>query len=130
MERRDFITAAFASAIPAAVAAATAASEASIEDEGYGLIGWIDAAPGRRDDLAAFLGQGTTAMPGCRLYLIAADAASPDRLWITETWDSREAHEASLNLPAVREAIRRGRPLIAAMERVAEMKPIPRRSPA
>ena len=107
-------------ALPATAAAASATSPAG----GYGLIGWMDAAPGRRDELAAILAEGTGAMPGCRLYHIAADAALPDRLWIAESWDSREAHAASLKLPAVGEAIRRGRPLIAGMARVAETLPV------
>lgn len=33
--------------------------------------------------------------------------------WFTEVWDSRESHRASLALPSVRQAVERGRPLIA-----------------
>ena len=126
MERREFIRAAGLAAFTAALPVTPAGAEApaAAQGGGYGLIGWMDAAPGRRDELAAILAEGTGAMPGCRLYHIAADAALPDRLWIAESWDSREAHAASLKLPAVRDAIRRGRPLIAGMARVAETMPI------
>ena len=126
MERREFIRAAGLAAFTAALPETPAGAEApaAAQGEGYGLIGWMDSSPGQRDALAAILAEGMGAMPGCRLYHIAADAAAPDRLWITESWDNRQAHAASLNLPAVREAIRRGRPLIAGMERVAETKPI------
>jgi quinol monooxygenase YgiN len=33
--------------------------------------------------------------------------------WVTEVWDSQASHQASLNLPAVQQAIARGRPMIA-----------------
>ena len=37
----------------------------------------------------------------------------PDALWSTEVWEDAESHRASLALPAVQEAIVKGRPLIA-----------------
>lgn len=91
------------------------------EDEGmYGLIGRMIAAPGRRDELAAILLEGTGGMPGCLSYIIAADPAHADALWITEAWDSRESHADSLRLPAVQAAIARGRPLIAGFDNRSE----------
>ncbi len=44
------------------------------------------------------------AMPGCLSYVVARDPKDPDAIWITEVWDSKESHAASLQLPAVREA--------------------------
>ncbi len=79
----------------------------------YGLIGKMMAAPGQRDELAEILLEGTEDMPGCLSYVIALDPADVDALWITEVWDSQGSHEASLALPAVRQAIEKGRPLIA-----------------
>jgi len=79
----------------------------------YGLIGKIIAAPGQRDALIAILLDGAGGMPGCMSYIVAQDAADPDAIWITEVWDSQESHAASLSLPAVQQAIARGRPLIA-----------------
>lgn len=78
----------------------------------YGLIGKMIAKPGQRDGLIAILLEGTAAMPGCRSYVVAADPAEPDVIWITEVWESEADHEASLQLPAVQEAISRARPLI------------------
>jgi quinol monooxygenase YgiN len=63
-------------------------------------------------------------MPGCLSYVIANDPAHADLIWITEVWESKEAHGASLQLPSVRDAITKGRPLIAGMERVAETSPV------
>jgi len=90
----------------------------------YGLIGKMTAAAGRRDELAAILLAGTSAMPGCLSYVIANDPADADALWITEVWDSRENHQASLTLPAVKEAIARGRPLIAGFSNRVETTPL------
>ncbi|TFI56986.1 antibiotic biosynthesis monooxygenase [Sphingomonas parva] len=90
----------------------------------YGLIGRMTARSGQREALIKVLLDGVGGMPGCLSYVVAKDPANPDLIWITEAWESREAHRASLALPAVREAIARGRPLIAAMESVAETVPV------
>lgn len=81
--------------------------------EMYGLIGQIRAVPGKRDALAEILLEGTREMPGCLSYVIALDPADADGIWITEVWRSQADHQASLALAAVREAIARGKPLIA-----------------
>jgi quinol monooxygenase YgiN/ketosteroid isomerase-like protein len=90
----------------------------------YGLIGKFTAVPGGRDALSAILLEGTTGMPGCLSYVVANDPGDPDALWITEVWDSAESHKASLELPAVRAAIRKGRPLIAGMGDRVETAPV------
>jgi quinol monooxygenase YgiN len=91
----------------------------------FGMIGKIKAKPGTRAELVAILSGGTGAMPGCLAYLIAEDAADPDAIWITELWASKESHAASLQLPAVRDAIAKGRPLIAGFDLSAETRPVP-----
>lgn len=90
----------------------------------YGLIGKMTAVPGQRDALATAMLEGTTAMPGCLSYIIAHDPADPDALWITEVWDNKENHAASLALPAVKAAIAKGRPLIAGFSNRTETTPI------
>jgi quinol monooxygenase YgiN len=79
----------------------------------YGLIGRMTAVPGRRDALVAILLEGVGGMPGCLSYVVATDPTDADAIWITEVWESQASHQASLALPAVRNAIARGRPLIA-----------------
>lgn len=81
----------------------------------YGLIGKMTTEPGKREELIEVLVEGVAGMPGCLSYIIAKDPADADALWITEVWDNKESHEASLALPSVREAIRRGRPMIAGL---------------
>lgn len=101
----------------------------------FGLIGKMTATPGNRDSLIAILLEGTRSMPGCLSYVIAKDDRDGDVIWVTEVWDSKESHEASLRLPPVRDAIAKGRPLIASLDAVASTEPAggeapPHRGPA
>jgi quinol monooxygenase YgiN len=102
------------------------ALEAMMEeaDPQYGLIGQMIAKPGERAALVAALSEGSAAMPGNIAYLIGEDSANPDAIWIVELWDSKESHAASLALPAVQAAIKKGRPLIAGFGTRAEFKPV------
>jgi quinol monooxygenase YgiN len=99
----------------AAMLAALAPGCASVPEESkmYGLIGKATCVPGQRDAFVAILLEGVSKMPGCLSYVVARDPKDPDAVWITEVWDSKECHTASLQLPAVRAAIAKGRPLIA-----------------
>jgi quinol monooxygenase YgiN len=90
----------------------------------FGLIGKITAVEGQAAALAEILLEGTASMPGCLSYIVAADPADPDALWITEVWDDRSSHEASLGLPGVQAAITRGRPLIAGFSDRVETRPL------
>ena len=90
----------------------------------YGLIGKMTATTGQRDELASALLAGTVAMPGCLSYVIAVDPTDPDALWITEVWDSKESHAASLTLPSVKAAIAKGRPLITGFSNRVETTPV------
>ena len=78
-----------------------------------GLIGKMRAVPGQRDALVSILLEGIQGMPGCLSYVIAKDSGDGDALWITEVWESSDSHRASLSLPSVKQAIARGKPLIA-----------------
>jgi quinol monooxygenase YgiN len=89
------------------------ASRAQGSGEMYGLIGKMMTVPGQRDAFVNLLLNGTTAMPGCLSYVVAKDPTDENALWITEVWKDKASHEASLSLPGVKEAIAKGRPLIA-----------------
>lgn len=90
----------------------------------YGLIGKIVAAPGQREALMAILLEGLSNMPGCLSYIVARDSRDSDALWVTEVWDRRASHAASLNLPSVKAAIAKGRPLIAGFGERFETEPV------
>jgi quinol monooxygenase YgiN len=91
-----------------------AAAAAAQGDGMYGLIGKMTAVDGKRDELVAILLDGVSGMPGCLSYVVATDPADVNAIWITEAWDSKASHDASLALPSVKAAIAKGRPLIAA----------------
>ena len=90
----------------------------------YGMIARLKAQPGQRAALAAILTQGSGTIPGCLSYIVAEDLADADALLVTEVWDSKASHDASLALPAVKDAIQRGRPLIAGFDKIAETHPV------
>ncbi len=90
----------------------------------YGLIGKMTAVPGQRDALIAIMLAGGDAMPGCLSYVVALDPTDADAIWITEVWDSKASHAASLSLPSVRAAIARARPLIAGFGERFETEPV------
>ncbi|MEA3543034.1 MAG: putative quinol monooxygenase [Pseudomonadota bacterium] len=117
--RRDML------GLTAATLAATAVPAAAQEAKPrYGLIGQMLSLPGKRDELVAYLKEAMGGMPGCLSYIVALDGANPDALWITEVWDSRESHAASLKLPAVRAAIAKARPIIAGFPQNFETVPV------
>jgi quinol monooxygenase YgiN len=118
LDRRQIIAAGLG------LAAASRSSGARGDTAMYGLIGRMKAVPGQRETLAAILLEGVDGMPGCLSYIVARDPADADALWITEVWDSRESHRASLQLPQVQSAIARGRPLIAGFDSQTETEPL------
>jgi quinol monooxygenase YgiN len=110
MRRRDFTR---LSGVAVLAALAPGCAHLSKGSKMYGLIGKATCVAGKRDELIAILVQDLGMMPGCLSYIVARDSKDPDAIWITEVWDSKESHAASLQLPAVRAAIAKGRPLIA-----------------
>ncbi len=82
------------------------------------------AAPGQRDALMTILLEGVSGMPGCLSYVVAKDPTDANAMWITEVWDSQASHAASLYLPSVKEAIAKGRPLIAGFGERFETEPV------
>ncbi|MDJ0954352.1 MAG: putative quinol monooxygenase [Acidimicrobiia bacterium] len=89
----------------------------------YGLIGQITVVAGGRDELATILAA-IGDMPGCLSYVVAKDSDDPDSLWVTELWESKQAHADSLELPHVQTAIGRARPLIVGFETRVQTEPI------
>jgi quinol monooxygenase YgiN len=107
--RRRFLV--WMAGLPAVSLAIDLEKDNTVQDM-YGLIGRIIAVPGKRDKLASILINGVSGMPGCVSYVVARDASSENALWITEVWESKGKHRASLSLDSVQEAIKLGKPLI------------------
>jgi len=90
----------------------------------YGIIAKLTLHPGKREEAMALLAESSRNMPGCFSYVIAADAKDASALWVTEVWESRASHDASLTLRAVQAAIPKMKALVAQFEKVAETEPI------
>jgi quinol monooxygenase YgiN len=90
----------------------------------YGLIGKMTTVAGKRDDFIKILMGAVTDMPGCLSYIVARDQSDENGIWITEVWNSEASHQASLTLPAVKDAIARGRHLIAGFDHRVETEPV------
>jgi quinol monooxygenase YgiN len=121
IKRREFIVAAGTAAF-ALMPPAHASSKGA--QKMYGLIGKMVAVSGQRDALIAVLLEGVANMPGCLSYIVAKDPADANTIWITEVWESEQSHRASLSLPSVKQAITRGRPLIASFGDATITEPI------
>ena len=50
---------------------------------------------------------------GCLLYEVGVSDGHPDAVFVSELWESAEAHRASLQLPSVREAIAEAMPILS-----------------
>lgn len=90
----------------------------------YGLIAKITAAPGKRDEMIRILKGSAASMPGCFSYVVAKDSADENVIWVTEVWDSEASHDASLSLPAVKNAIPQAKAIVAGFEKVAVTTPV------
>lgn len=82
------------------------------------MLGKLTAHPGQRDELARLMlesSESLEAMEGCLQYILSESADEPDVLWISEIWESAEAHAASLKDENILAIISRCRPLITAV---------------
>ena len=90
----------------------------------FGLIGKINVVPGQREAVVAALLAGTRSMPGCLSYVVAHDPSDSNAIWVTEAWDTQESHQASLQLPAIQQAISQARPYITGFGERFETVPV------
>lgn len=90
----------------------------------WGLIAKLTVVPGRRDEMIGILKESAANLPGCFSYVVAKDSADENVIWATEVWDSVASHEASLSLPAVKNAIPRGKTLVSNFEKIAVTIPV------
>ncbi|GGI06983.1 putative quinol monooxygenase [Egicoccus halophilus] len=92
----------------------------------YGLHGRIDATEGHGEELAGHLVAGTQELGdhGCLLYVVSRREDAPDAVYVYEVWTDADAHQASLELSSVQDAIAGARPLIAGMSERVEFTPV------
>ncbi len=92
----------------------------------YAMFGKLTAHPGKREELAKMMLESSETlkgMEGCIYYILHEAEENPDDLWITELWESQEAHAASLKNDKVLAVISRCRPLIAGIDGI-KVRPI------
>ena len=112
--------------IPAPALTDTVALPTTTEDTPvYGLIVKLTSAPRRRAALIATMGgDDSHTIPGCLSFIVAEDATDDDVLWITEVWESKAAHEASLRAPQITNSLTDADTLIVRFEKIATTSPV------
>jgi quinol monooxygenase YgiN len=80
----------------------------------YGYLGSMKTKPGRRDEVVSILLSGLDGLReiGCDLYVVQVSETEPDTIWVSEVWQSKEHHKASLEVPETREAIAKAMPML------------------
>ena len=86
----------------------------------YGLLVKIGVSPKKREELANILLEASLlsrGAKGCLSYQVHLDNENDNTIWITEVWDSKEAHAEALTLDGVDELVARAQPMIKSFER-------------
>ncbi|MDP9886963.1 putative quinol monooxygenase [Pseudarthrobacter enclensis] len=81
----------------------------------FANVGMLGTKPGRRDALVAILLRPKPGLreAGCLLYEVGVNEDVPDAVFVSELWESAEAHQASLQLDSTRAAIDEAMPLLS-----------------
>ncbi|MCT4784376.1 MULTISPECIES: putative quinol monooxygenase [Exiguobacterium] len=91
----------------------------------YGLIGKLTAIQGERETLLSILLEAAEAMEqeaACEAYRVSA-SLDDDAIIVYEVWESSEAHQQSLMLPATKQLINQAKPILTGVERIATFEP-------
>jgi quinol monooxygenase YgiN len=69
---------------------------------------------GHRDDVVAILLNGVDGLrqAGCDLYVVSVSDADDVTIWVSEIWQTKEQHDASLQLPEAKAAIGKAMPML------------------
>lgn len=81
----------------------------------YLLHGKLTAKAGHSNELADILidaSKQVSTVKGCKLYVIGKDDNDAHSVYVTEIWDSKEDHDNSLKIEAVRTLIMKAMPII------------------
>lgn len=81
----------------------------------FANVGTLGTKAGKRDEVVAILTRRNPQLEsaGCLLYEVGTNDDEPDTVFVAELWTSAEAHQASLSLDTVREAIAEAMPLLS-----------------
>ena len=84
----------------------------------FGMQVVMTAIPDKGEELAGLMLQASklvSTLKGCKFYIVQLSETEQDTVLITEVWDSKEDHQASLAVPAIQELIAKARPMISNM---------------
>ncbi len=93
----------------------------------YALLGKFTAAPENRDTLVDILSKAADLMKtaeGCQAYIVYQDMEDVGGVWVTEIWESQEAHDQSLKIHGVGDLISKARPLITGVPISGKLSPV------
>jgi quinol monooxygenase YgiN len=81
----------------------------------FANVGALGSITGKRDLLVKILTRRSADLEGagCLLYEVGVNEDQPDTVFVAELWESAEAHQRSLQLASVQDAIREARPLLS-----------------
>ncbi|MGW1060406.1 putative quinol monooxygenase [Micromonospora rubida] len=74
----------------------------------------MKAKAGHRDEVVSILLSGVEGLrqAGCDLYVVSVSDADDVTIWVSEVWQSKAKHDASLQLPETRAAISKAMPML------------------
>lgn len=80
----------------------------------FGYIGSLTTKTGHRDDVVSILlsGVGSLRSAGCTYYVVSVSDTEDDTIWVFGIWESKGHHDASLQLPGVKESISSAMPML------------------
>jgi len=80
----------------------------------YGYIGSMKTQSGKQEEVVAILLSGLDGLQkaGCVQYTVGVSLSDDVTIWTSEVWGSKEQHDASLQLPEVKDAIARAMPML------------------
>jgi len=84
----------------------------------FGMQVVMTAVPEKGEELGSLMLEASelvSTLQGCKLYVVQLSSSEKDTVLITEVWESKEDHKASLSLPEIQELIGKARPLISGM---------------
>ncbi|MET8947360.1 antibiotic biosynthesis monooxygenase [Streptomyces sp. NPDC004542] len=80
----------------------------------YGCIASMKTRPSSHDEVVSIVLSGVDGLrqAGCHLYVVSVSADDDVTIWVTEVWESKEHHDASLELPETKAAIGKAMPML------------------
>lgn len=80
----------------------------------YGCLASMKTRPGFRGEVVSILLSAVDGLrdAGCALYVVGLSDEDDTTIWVTEVWESKEQHDASLELPGAKEAVSRAMPML------------------